>query len=77
MSDKQNIPSTPPPSTSSSATMSLQNPNSNLHEAITRDIVTVLVGALTALDIHTEGHLTQEFSTILASYMMEELEGFQ
>jgi hypothetical protein len=38
------------------------------------DIVRVLVGALTALDLHTEGELTREFAAHLSAFMIEELE---
>ena len=41
----------------------------------TQDLVTVLIAALTALDQHTEGELTSEFTTTLMGFMMEELDG--
>ena len=45
------------------------------HRVETQDLVTVLIAALTALDQHTEGELTSEFTTTLMGFMMEELDG--
>lgn len=42
-------------------------------KAEVQDIVTVLIAAMTALDIHSKGELTSEFATLLASYMADEL----
>jgi hypothetical protein len=41
----------------------------------TKDLVTVLIAALTALDQHTDGELTSELATTMMGYMMEELDG--
>jgi hypothetical protein len=41
----------------------------------TQDIVTVLIAALTALDMQTQGELTNEFASLLTSYLDEELDG--
>lgn len=46
------------------------------HRIETQDIVTVLIAALTALDLQTKGALTSEFASILCAYMEEE-EGYE
>lgn len=40
-----------------------------------RDVITVLIGAFTALDVSTKGNMSTEFTTTLMGYMLEQLEG--
>jgi len=40
-----------------------------------RDVITVLIGAFTALDVSTKGTMSTEFTTTMMGYMLEQLEG--
>ena len=46
----------------------------NVKQHELRDVITVLIGAFTALDIATNGKLSIEFTTTLMGYMLEQLE---
>jgi hypothetical protein len=56
---------------------SLDNQEKELRsqQEITRDILTVLIAAMTALDIASKGDLTNEFATTLSTFVDEDLEG--
>lgn len=49
--------------------------NDDLKKKELRDVITVLIGALTALDVSTKGKMSTEFTTTLMGYMLEQLEG--
>ena len=51
------------------------NPSDDEKKKELRDVITVLIGAFTALDVSTKGTMSTEFTTTMMGYMLEQLEG--